>query len=157
MRSIAQYSPRMIVLILDGCRLFQFDEPLADGSTQKHVLIVPMGQTIKETGDALVAHACASNAGASDSGDHAIDKDSICHENYNPSQSRHMSFFVTGVYRKHLMMHLMKPNEHAHDVFYRVGRAVFLATEGTQSPVWPRCFTYSILAFSPCCCRFYMK
>ena len=72
MYSIAQYSPRLIVLILDGCRLFVSSKPLAE---QK--LNIPAGQKIKAVGDNLVAHACAANDEATDSGRDATDKDSI--------------------------------------------------------------------------------
>ena len=67
----------MTVLILDGCRVFVSDEPLADGSTYKHGLKVPEGK-LKMTRDTLVAHACAPSADAADTGEDSTEKNSIC-------------------------------------------------------------------------------
>ena len=65
--SIAQYSPRMTVLILDGCREFvSNDEPLTN---HEHGLKMPKRRKLKEPRDTLVAHACAPSAEAADTGE----------------------------------------------------------------------------------------
>ena len=61
----------MIVLMLDGCRLFKFDEALADGSKRKHGLKFLDKQTLKTIPDTVIAHACAPNEVATDSGKYA--------------------------------------------------------------------------------------
>lgn len=73
MFSIEVRSPRLIVLILDGCRYFTSDEPLVDGTKVKHGLdfVVQKRKTVPDT---VIAHACAPNALASDSGKETTEK-----------------------------------------------------------------------------------
>ena len=42
-----------------------------------------------------------------------------------------------GLYRQILLEHLTTPNVDVHTLFRRVGKAVFTATGGKQSPVCP--------------------
>ena len=64
----------MTVLILDGCRVFVSDEPLAK---HKHGLKMPEGRKLKEARDTLVAHACAPSAEAADTGEETTERNSI--------------------------------------------------------------------------------
>ena len=75
MSSIAQRCPRLIVLILDGCREFTFDEPLADAKELKHGLDIPADQKLKAVPDTVIAHSCAPNTWASDSGKYTTETD----------------------------------------------------------------------------------
>ena len=44
--------------------------------------------------------------------------------------------FAAGVYRKFVMEELFQPDRDVHVCFRVIGRKVFLATNGNQSPVW---------------------
>ena len=67
--SIVQYSPRMTVLILDGCSEFHIHEPSARGRTKMHGLNLPRGEMeMKYKRDTLFSFACAPGHGATDTG-----------------------------------------------------------------------------------------
>ena len=68
--SIAQRSPKMIVLMLDACTEFAFDEGAVEGSGKNHGLDMKYGNTnkLKEARDYLFARACTPNAAAADTG-----------------------------------------------------------------------------------------
>ena len=66
--SIAQRSPKMIVLMLDACTEFLFDEPAVEGSGYSHGLDMKSGNKMKEARDYVFARACAPNAYATDTG-----------------------------------------------------------------------------------------
>ena len=72
-RSIAQYDPRLIFMILDTCRNSSSDEPARDGGKRECVFNIPMTQTSKALGDHVVAYACGPTDKASDSGERSID------------------------------------------------------------------------------------
>ena len=44
--------------------------------------------------------------------------------------------FASGVYRKCVLEEVLTPDQDVHVSFRRIGLAVFLATNGFQSPVW---------------------
>ena len=46
-----------------------------------------------------------------------------------------------------MLKELLQPNEDVHAIFTRIAKAVFLATKGTQCPVW-RCYPAQFLAFA---------
>ena len=50
--------------------------------------------------------------------------------------------FAAGVYRKYVVEELFQADRHVHVSFRQIGRAVFLATNGDQCPVWRSCHTY---------------
>ena len=52
--------------------------------------------------------------------------------------------FTAGVYRECVLEELLKPDQDVHVSFRRIGRAVFLATRGNQSPVWRRCLAHCL-------------
>ena len=137
------------MLILDGCCLFEFDEPLPEGSSKRHALKTRVETIMKETQNTLFARACAPNASASDTGEDMtsltcsqVCKAVLCactpHALIRVKWLAHALSSLTGVYRKYLLQHLTKPNLEVHTLFRRVGRAVYLATGGKQSPVRPR-------------------
>ena len=64
--SIAQRSPKMTVLMLDGCTLFAFDERAVEGNN--HGLDTEYGDKLKEARGYLFARACTPNAAAADTG-----------------------------------------------------------------------------------------
>ena len=66
--SIAQRSPKMIVLMLDACTLFVSDKQPVEGSGNAHGLDVESGNKLKTAQDFLFARACAQNAEAVDTG-----------------------------------------------------------------------------------------
>ena len=67
--SIAQRSPKMTVLMLDGCTVFVFDESHVEGSGNAHGLNIQSDNKMKEAREYLFARACAPNAEAADTGD----------------------------------------------------------------------------------------
>ena len=68
--SIAQRSPKMTVLMLDGCTEFASDERAVEGSGKNHGLNTEYGNSkkLKEARDYLFARACSPNAEAADTG-----------------------------------------------------------------------------------------
>ena len=56
------------MLILDGCCLFEFDEPLPEGTSTKHALKTRVNKIMQETQNTLFARACGPNATATDTG-----------------------------------------------------------------------------------------
>ena len=74
MSSIAQYDPRLVLMILDTCRTLSADDSAPDGGKRKHVLKIPKTQITKALEDHVVAHACGPSDTASDSGECTIDK-----------------------------------------------------------------------------------
>ena len=66
--SIAQHSPKMIVLMLDACTLFVSDKRPVEGSSNAHGLDVGSGNKLKTAQDFIFARACAQNAEAADTG-----------------------------------------------------------------------------------------
>ena len=159
----------MIALMLDACCVIHLDEPARDGPVKAHGLNAHVGEKIQETLNTLFARACAPNCEAADSGKHATNKGTVmlsliclCAVYCNVSDSLEflelgvhrfyvrISFLLqTGVYRDIVLQHLPKPNQDVHVVFRHIGRAVFLATGGAQSPVrQPSATTLSRISYS---------
>ena len=66
--SIAQWSPKMTVLMLDACTVYVFNEHPAGGSSNDHGLNVQCGDKTTEARDYLFSRACAPNRQAADTG-----------------------------------------------------------------------------------------
>ena len=77
--SIAQRSPKLTVLMLDGCTLFMFDESRAEASGNAHGLNIPSDEKMKEVHEYLFARACAPNAEAADTGNNIDTMDNVLH------------------------------------------------------------------------------
>ena len=152
----------MIVLMLDACCVFHLDEPLGDGPAKAHGLNAQVGEKMQETLNTLFARACAPGGEAADKGKHATNTGTVmlslicvcvCNALQRFQFTRvsstlrvsllrtHILLLHTGAYMESVVQHLSKPNQDVHMVFRRIGRAVFLATGGAQSPVRQRSST----------------
>ena len=64
---------------------------------------------------------------------------SVCHACF-------ISLLLTvGGYRECVLDEVLTPDQDVHVSFRRIGRAVFLATRGNQSPVWRHCLKHYLI------------